>query len=120
MLVWVGIGMNILASLINVYEKLNTNISKKMLRDIISIKNGTYIDQGIVVDGDEKMNVQEYKNKPDENIVARNLDKDIENQNQMISNISPLLQPLIENNAQKLPENSLNNNNGDDEPSEIP
>jgi hypothetical protein len=100
MLVWVGIGMNVLASLINVYEKLNTNISKKMLKDIISIKNGTYIDQGMVVDGDEKINVQEYKNKPIENIIVGNVDKDIENQTQNIPNISQLLEPLIPNNPQ--------------------
>ena len=105
MLVWVGIGMNVLASLINVYEKLNTNISKKMLKDIISIKNGTYIDQGMVVDGDEKINVQEYKNKPIENIIVGNSDKDIENQtknNPNISNISALLEPLIRENSQNV------------------
>jgi len=102
MLVWVGIGMNVLASLINVYEKLNTNISKKMLRDIISIKNGTYIDQGMVVDGDEKINVQEYKNKPIENIIFGNMDKDIENQTQNIPNISQLLEPLIRENSQNV------------------
>lgn len=100
MLVWVGIGMNVLASLINVYEKLNTNISKKMLNDIISIKNGSYIDQGMVVDGDEKMSILEYKNKQVENIAGGNTEKDIENQIQNIPNISPLLQPLIPTNPQ--------------------
>ena len=97
MLVWVGIGMNVLASLINVYEKLNTNISKKMLNDIISIKNGSYIDQGIVIDGDEKNTI--LGNKEDKSYPSIP-SKDIENQTHTIP---PLLQPLIQNN----PTNSI-------------
>ena len=55
-LIWVGVGLNITASLINIYEKTNSSISKKILKDIISIKNGTYVDEGMMIEGDEKFN----------------------------------------------------------------
>ena len=38
-LVWVGIGLNILASLFRAFEDTNNAISKKLLDDIIDIKN---------------------------------------------------------------------------------
>ncbi len=49
-LVWVGVGFNILASLINVFEKTNNGISKHLLKDINAIKDGTYIDEGTMVE----------------------------------------------------------------------
>ena len=49
-LIWVGIGLNILASLINVFEQTNNSISKKLLNDIKAIKAGNYVDEGIVVE----------------------------------------------------------------------
>ena len=53
-LVWIGVGMNILASLINVFEKTNDTMSKRILRDIQSIKTGTYVDEGTIIDVDSK------------------------------------------------------------------
>jgi len=47
-LVWIGVGLNILATLINVFEHSNSSISKKLLKNIEDIKNGTYIDEGII------------------------------------------------------------------------
>ena len=38
-LVWVGIGLNIFATLINIYEKTNNSISSKLLNDIKLIKS---------------------------------------------------------------------------------
>ena len=49
-LIWIGVGMNVLASLITVFEHTNDSISKRLLKDIQSIKNGTYIDEGMFVD----------------------------------------------------------------------
>jgi hypothetical protein len=37
-----------LASLLNVYEKTNGNLLKTYLKDIDSIKNGTFTDEGSV------------------------------------------------------------------------
>jgi hypothetical protein len=45
-LIWVGVGMNLLASLINVYEKTNSEIMKKLMKDLVAIKNNTYLDEG--------------------------------------------------------------------------
>lgn len=53
-LVWVGVGMNIFASLINIFEKTNDSISKRLFKNIQAIKNGTYIDEGMMVDVDSK------------------------------------------------------------------
>ena len=49
-LVWVGVGFNILASLVNVFEKTNNSISKNLLKDIEAIKAGTFTDEGNFVE----------------------------------------------------------------------
>ena len=49
-LVWVGVGLNILATLINVYEKTNNSISTKLLHDIKLIKDNQYVDEGEFID----------------------------------------------------------------------
>ena len=49
-LIWVGVGLNVTASLLNVYEKTNANLSKKLLENINEIKKGTFVDEGVVVD----------------------------------------------------------------------
>jgi hypothetical protein len=48
--IWIGVGLNVLASLINAFEQTNNNISKKLLQDIQSIKDGNYVDEGLVVE----------------------------------------------------------------------
>jgi hypothetical protein len=53
-LTWVGIGLNMMSTLMIVFEKLNTSISTKILKDIQSIRNGTYVDEGIIVDDTKK------------------------------------------------------------------
>ena len=52
-LIWCGIMLNILASLIHVYEKTNNSMLKKTMMDIKAIKDGTYIDEGQLVEPDE-------------------------------------------------------------------
>jgi hypothetical protein len=47
-LIWVGVGLNVLASLLNVYEKTNANLLKTYLKDIDAIKDGTFTDEGAV------------------------------------------------------------------------
>ena len=53
-LVWIGVALNILATLINVYEKMNTSIMKKLMNDIKAIKSGVYVDEGELVETDKK------------------------------------------------------------------
>jgi hypothetical protein len=53
-LTWVGIGLKMMSTLMIVFEKLNTSISTKILKDIQSIKDGTYVDEGIIVDDTKK------------------------------------------------------------------
>jgi len=49
-LVWIGIGLNIFATLINVYEKTNNSISSKLLNDIKLIKDNHYVDEGELIE----------------------------------------------------------------------
>jgi len=62
-LVWIGVGMNILASLINIFEKSNDAISKRLLKDIHAIKNGSYVDEGIMVEDSNKGDKEKEKEK---------------------------------------------------------
>ena len=55
-LIWVGISLNILASLINVYEKTNNSILKKTMNDIKLIKDGNYIDECEIIETEKKDN----------------------------------------------------------------
>jgi len=62
-LVWIGVGMNILASLINIFEKTNESISKRLLKDITAIKTGTYVDEGSMVNIEDKAAEKKEKDK---------------------------------------------------------
>jgi len=53
-LVWVGAGVSALASLIKVFESSNNAMLKKLLGDIKSIREGTYVDEGSLVESDKK------------------------------------------------------------------
>ena len=52
-LVWGGIALNIIASLIHVFEQTNNTLSKRLMNDIIAIKKGKYIDEGLSVEPDK-------------------------------------------------------------------
>ena len=54
--IWVGVGLNVFATLINTYEKINNSQLKKLLKDIENIKNGNYIDETEIV------NIEQDKN----------------------------------------------------------
>ena len=57
-LIWIGVGLNISASLIHIIEKTNNSISSKLLKDIQAIKDDKYIDEGLIVDIDNMINTQ--------------------------------------------------------------
>jgi hypothetical protein len=42
---WAGIGLNMCASIIQIYEKINSDQMKRIYMDIQSIKNNTYLDE---------------------------------------------------------------------------
>ena len=48
-LIWAGISLNGIESLLHIYEKINSSILKKLLNDIILIKNGKYIDETSII-----------------------------------------------------------------------
>jgi hypothetical protein len=53
-LVWVGASMNVIATLIQVFEKTNESVSKTMMKNIEDIRNGTYVDEGMIMPDDDK------------------------------------------------------------------
>ena len=55
-LVWIGVGLNICATLINVYEKTNNSISSKILNDIKLIRDNHYVDEGVIIDTSNQNN----------------------------------------------------------------
>lgn len=72
-LVWIGVGMNILASLINIFEKTNDAISKRLLKDIHAIKNGTYVDEGIIIEDAGAKQFEKHEKKTDDNSESADL-----------------------------------------------
>jgi len=52
LLIWFGVGLNILASLINIFQQTNNNISKKLMRDIQSIRDRKYVGESLTVEND--------------------------------------------------------------------
>jgi len=78
-LLWIGIGLNMLASLIQIFEKINNTKLQKIYLDIIRIQNGTYVDESAIIDIDQDINPnrdQSYKYK---NNNTNNLDNDTDN-----------------------------------------
>ncbi len=63
-LIWIGVGLSLLASLVQVYEKLNDNQLKKLLNDIMTIKNGNYVDESAIINIDHD---NEHENNIDAN-----------------------------------------------------
>ncbi len=53
-IVWVGVGLGSLASLIHIYEQTNNTLSKRMLANIQQIKDGTYTDESVLIEADVK------------------------------------------------------------------
>jgi hypothetical protein len=80
-LIWLGIGLNVISSLINIFEKTNNSISLKILKDISKIRDNTYIDEGLEIEPDEnennnKINLlkkKEKKNK-EEDLIIKDID----------------------------------------------
>jgi hypothetical protein len=49
-IIWCGICLNALASLITIYEKININLMKNMFINIQAIKNNNYVDESAIID----------------------------------------------------------------------
>ena len=65
-LIWVGVGLNVVSTLMNVFEKINTSISTKLMKDITSIREDKYIDEGTIVN--------DVKDKNEKSQDANNVD----------------------------------------------
>lgn len=51
---WAGITLNVIATLIHSYEKTNNSILGKLMTDIDRIRDGTYVDEDVVIDDKEE------------------------------------------------------------------
>ena len=55
MIVWIGVGLNTIASVIHIWTQDNRKISKTMMMNLKAIKAGNYLDEAIIdVEADEK------------------------------------------------------------------
>jgi hypothetical protein len=77
-LVWVGVSLNLLASLITVYEKTNNSILKKLMNDIKSIKDGNYVDEEELIDTVDKKEDESEKKSNNDNELPKLLLNTIE------------------------------------------
>jgi len=53
-LVWAGTSLNVVATLISVFEKTNETISKKLMKNIKAIRDGVYVDEDTIAEDDDK------------------------------------------------------------------
>ena len=56
-LIWVGVSLNFLATLIHVFQQTNNSFLKKLMADIKSIKDNNYIDEGELVETENNKNI---------------------------------------------------------------
>jgi hypothetical protein len=93
-LVWIGISLNCLATLISIYEKTNNSLLKKLMNDIKMIKEGTYVDEGELVDTDN-LNTQVNQNINNQNLKYNSsINDNVNNKNDEITS------PLLNSNSQ--------------------
>lgn len=81
-LIWVGIGLNCAASLINIYEQINNTLLNKLLNNIKLIKDNKYVDEDSLVD------IEMSSNTNNQNISS----------NQLIKNTHQINNPFLNNN----------------------
>jgi len=63
-LIWIGISLNFVATLISIYEKTNSSILKKLMADIKLIKEGNYVDEGELIDVENLTTPQQKNAEP--------------------------------------------------------
>ena len=61
-IIWIGIGLNFIATIIQVFEKLNDTQLKKLFYEIERIKQDKYIDETQFVDIENIINNDKYNN----------------------------------------------------------
>ena len=62
-LIWLGIGLNIIASILTAVEHMNRNMSKKLLSNIKHIQSGDYVDESNLLDSYHSKSADSDKNK---------------------------------------------------------
>ena len=97
-LVWGGIALNIIASLINVFEQTNNTISKRIMKDIVAIKQGKYVDEGLAVEPEKEDSNAQTKNAVN-SASDKSLDDSQETKPVPIANAADLETPLLDGNV---------------------
>ena len=68
-LLWIGIILNMIASIIQIYEKINNDQMKKLMIDIHAIKNGTYVDESPLIDSQQFLLNQQSTKSDTNNLI---------------------------------------------------
>lgn len=71
-LIWVGVGLNCIAELINIYEQINNTMLNKLLNNIKLIKDNKYIDEDALVDIEMSSNTNNQNNGSNQSIKNTN------------------------------------------------
>lgn len=69
---WAGIGLNMCASIIQIYEKINNDQMKKIYLDIQSIQKGTYLDESPFVELEGSKSLVQPQAQPHLSIKSNN------------------------------------------------
>ena len=64
-LIWVGVGLNVMSSILMAFEKINTSVSTKLMKDISAIRDGTYVDEGTLINDVSKKDSNSNANSVD-------------------------------------------------------
>lgn len=62
-LIWLGIGLNVLASILTAIEHMNRKMSKKLLYNIKQIQSGDYVDECNLLDSYHSKSADSEKSK---------------------------------------------------------
>jgi len=62
-LIWLGIGLNVFASILTTIEHMNRKISKKLLYNIKQIQSGEYVDESNLIDSYHSKSANSDKSK---------------------------------------------------------
>lgn len=97
-LVWGGIALNIIASLINVFEQTNNTMSKRIMKDIVAIKQGKYVDEGLAVEPEKEEGAPATKSEVDSQKTKPVTEEMIPTPGP-IANVADLETPLLDGNV---------------------
>jgi hypothetical protein len=79
-LIWIGISLNFLATLIHIYSQTNNSLLKKLMNDINLIKDKKYIDEGELINTESMIPINQQINQQIDQHIDQQIDQHIDQQ----------------------------------------